>query len=275
MDAIRSNFSTSNGTKIFSQYWRPAHPAKALAIQVHGLGEHCGRYDHVARYFNANDIAFYGFDHHGHGRSEGKRGHIPNYAVLMEEIDQALVEAEQHFPLVPKILYGHSWGGNIALNYLLRNKHDFVAAVVTDPWLHIPKVPAFQEAMARFMNRIFPGLTQNNGLKTEDLSTDPEVGEAYEKDPLVHSKISVRLFVDSDDAAKWALEHAFELPTPLLLMHGKEDKITLPSGSEAFAQSNPKVQLRLWDGLRHEIHNEPVKGDVMEEMVAFIGKHLG
>jgi alpha-beta hydrolase superfamily lysophospholipase len=275
MESIRSAFTTQDGTKIFSQFWRPAHHAKAVVVQVHGLGEHSGRYDHVAKFFGSSDIAFYGFDHRGHGRSDGKRGHIPNYESLMEEVDLALLDAEKHFPLIPKILYGHSWGGNITLNYLLRRQSNVLCAIVTGPWLHIPKVPAFEEMMAQFMNAIFPSLTQNNKIDASKLSKDPAVVSAYVNDPLVHPMISVRLFVDSDAAAKFALANAEKVKIPLLLMHGKEDLVTLATGSQEFEKGLvSKHQFALWDGMVHEIHNEPGKAEVLDTMLQFIQAEL-
>lgn len=271
MESIRSSFTTQDGTKIFSQYWKPEHAAKAVVLQVHGLGEHSGRYAHVAKTFGANGIGLYAFDHRGHGRSDGKRGHVPSYETLLEEIDLALVEVGTHFPLIPIILYGHSWGGNITLNYLIRRQPKVLGAIVTDPWLHIPKVPALQEKMARIVNSLFPGLTQNNGIDTKKLSKDPAVVTAYENDPLVHPKISVRTFVESDAAAQYALGNAAKISVPLLLMHGSEDEVTLPSGSIEFEKSlTGKHQFKLWKGMVHEIHNEPGKADVLQEMVDFM-----
>lgn len=274
MESVRTSWKTQNGTKIFGQYWKPANP-RAVVVQVHGLGEHSGRYQHVADFFGQHGIALLGYDHHGHGRSEGKRGHIPNYEVLMEELDVALAEAGKLFPGIPQIIYGHSWGGNMALNHLIRRQPKVACAIVTDPWLHIPKVPAIQKSLAKFMNNIFPSLTQNNGLDAKDLSHDPKVVEAYEKDPLVHPKISVRNFVDSDAAAEYALGNAAKVSVPLLLMHGDADKITLASGSQEFQKSlKGKHRLKIWPGLYHEIHNEPEKGEVLQEMLGFIEENL-
>lgn len=274
MDSVRTSFSTQDGTKIFAQYWKPAHP-KAVIVQVHGLGEHSGRYAHVAAYLEPHGIGLYGFDHRGHGRSDGKRGHVPTYEVLMEEIDLALAEAEKLFPGLPKFLYGHSWGGNIALNYLIRKQPKVKAAIVTDPWLHIPPVPAIKEKLGRFMNKIFPGLTQDSGLKSTGLSRDPKVVTAYDNDPLVHGKISVRLFVDSDAAAQYALGNAAKVSVPLLLMHGGDDPITLASGSTAFQKGlKGKNSFKIWPGLLHEIHNEPEQGDVLKTMLDFVNAEI-
>lgn len=275
MEAIRTGFSTQDGTKIFAQYWTPEIETKAVVVQVHGLGEHCGRYQHVAEFFGQYGIALYGYDHRGHGRSEGKRGHVPDYASLMEETRLALSEAAKLFPNVPQILYGHSWGGNIALNFLLRENPKVVAAIVTDPWLKIPPVPAIKEAMGRFVNNIFPSLTQNNGIESKKLCSDAKVVAAYDSDPLVHPQISVRTFVASDEAANYALTNAGKLQIPLLLMHGKGDEITLAAGSEAFSKANPeKVTFKIWDNMLHEIHNEIGQEKVLQAMVDFVMERI-
>jgi alpha-beta hydrolase superfamily lysophospholipase len=271
MESIRSAFTAQDGTKIFSQYWKPSHAARAVVLQIHGLGEHSGRYAHVGKFLTDNAIGLYAFDHRGHGRSEGKRGHIPNYESLMEEVDLALVEVRNHFPLIPIILYGHSWGGNITINYLIRRQPQVAGAIVTGPWLHIPKVPALQEQMARIVNAIFPALTQDNKIDANHLSHDPKVVTAYQQDPLVHPMISVRNFVDSDAAAKFALGNVAKISVPLLLMHGSEDKVTLPSGSVEFQKGLiGKHTFKLWEGMKHEIHNEPAQQKVHATMLEFI-----
>lgn len=270
MESVHSSFTTPDGTQVFAQYWKPEAP-RAVLVTVHGLGEHSGRYAHVARFFAQQGIALYAYDHRGHGRTTGKRGHIPHYESLMEEVDLAVAEAAQTFPGLPQFLYGHSWGGNIVLNHLIRRQPRLKGAIATGPWLHIPKVPALQEKMARLVNRIFPSLTQGNGLDIHHLSRDKAVVEAYKKDPLVHSKISVRLFVDCDAAAKYALAHAGKVSVPLLLMHGGKDLITLPSGSIAFQKGLQGThQFKLWDELMHEIHNEPEQMEVFGTMLRFL-----
>ncbi|MBI5915931.1 MAG: alpha/beta fold hydrolase [Bacteroidetes bacterium] len=133
---------------------------KAVICIVHGLGEHIGRYGHVAEFFSAHGIATFGFDHQGHGRSEGKRGHAPNLGSLLDGIGHLLAVAGEHYPGNPVFLYGHSLGGHLALNFVLRRKPGIRGLIATGPWIRLPKQPsAMLVGFAAVMSRIFPKLT--------------------------------------------------------------------------------------------------------------------
>lgn len=274
----RTKLSTQDGTQIEGYVWKPEGPAKAVVIQSHGIGEHGERYDHVAKAFNAEGIGFFAYDHRGHGRSGGKRGHINSYGELLEELDLARAEASKLFGDVPQILYGHSWGATISLNYLIRNSAHFKAAIITSPWLILPKEQApspFLFFLAKVMNSIYPAFTEDNKIDTSQLSSDLEVGKAYEKDPLVHGRVTARNFIQSNDAAAVALERGPKISLPMLLMHGSDDKITSPEGSKAFAEkAGENVQFKIWDGFRHETHNEQGKEQVIGKMLDFVKAQL-
>ncbi len=152
----------------------------------------------------------------------------------------------------------------------------WLGAIVTGPWLKLAfDPPAVQVTLARVMNKIAPGFTQNSKLDTTALSHDAQVVKAYDNDPLVHDKISARLYMGMYDSGLWALEHAAEFPVPLLLMHGTADRITSAQASREFAERGGKnVTWRAWDGLYHEIHNEPEKAEVLEAMAAWMDHRL-
>lgn len=265
-----------SGIKIFGQSWLPDTDVRACILQVHGLGEHSGRYAHVAAFMNAAGIGFYGFDHHGHGKTGGKRGHIPNFEALMQEIDLMMAKIQENHPGKPVFLYGHSWGGNIALNYILRRKPQIPAAIITDPWLRLPTAPpAIKVILAKIMVNIIPSFSENSGLKSSDLSTDPAVAKAYDADPLVHGKISAKTFLESSAAAEFALTNAGKNTIPLLMMHGKEDAITSVKGTQEFyGNAGGLNQMKLWEGMKHEIHNEVQQTLVHEAMLKWVEKHL-
>lgn len=275
MSATTQILKTANGTEIYTQTWAPAQP-RAVAIQCHGLGEHSARYAHVATHFNSIGVALVGYDHTGHGKSGGGRGHVPAYAQLMEELDLLFALVAKDFPGLPLFLYGHSWGGNIALNYLLRHKPAVKAAIITSPWLLLPEPPpAIKVFFGKLIKGIIPSLAQTTGLDASRISRDPREVEKYVKDPLVHNKISAANFFDSNDAAAYALAHAAELSVPTLLMHGDEDGITDCEGSRQFAAKNSKhVTLMIWEGFFHETQNEVGKELVLAEMSGFLQKYL-
>ncbi|MEK7255677.1 MAG: lysophospholipase [Bacteroidota bacterium] len=276
MKSIDFQWKTADSLAIHAQHWEVDEPTAVVCI-VHGLGEHMGRYEHVAAFFAQHQIASFAYDRRGHGKSEGKRGDAPDLETLLDEIETLLVFAKQAYPAKPLFLYGHSLGGNLALNFVLRRKPNIQGVIATGSWIRLPKPPtAFLLGFARLMRRVFPALTQPNGLVLKYLSKDPKVVEAYANDPLVHNRISVRMGLAMLEAANWLDEFSGEMPVPTLIMHGGEDKITDPAGSEAFAKRvSGHVSWKRWEGLFHEIHNEPEQAEVMEYIMVWMKEKLG
>lgn len=276
MKQFELNWKTQDGIEIYARAWEPDMKPKAVACLVHGHGEHIGRYEHVARAFTEMGYILLGFDQRGHGKSGGRRGYIPSYEVLMDDIGLLIVQAKQRYPRLPCFLYGHSMGGNEVINFAFRRKPNLAGVIATGPWLELAfEPPAAQVALARFMNRIWPGFTQASGLETNALSHDPKVVEAYKNDPLVHDKISARLFVEMYDAGEWALAHAADFPLPLLLMHGGADRISSADASRTFARNGGRnITLHIWDDWYHEIHNEPDQEEVFKIALIWMDARL-
>jgi alpha-beta hydrolase superfamily lysophospholipase len=267
---------SADGLEMFAQSWEPDETPRAVVCLVHGLGEHSGRYAHVGKAVVEAGFVLTGFDVRGHGKSGGPRGHTPSYDALMDDIDLFIHLVADRYPGLPRFLYGHSMGGNFVINFALRCRPELVGVIATGPWLKLAFQPASSKvALGKIMNNILPRFSQASGLDTWALSHDPEVVNAYENDPLVHDKISARLFLNVFESGLWALDHAAEIPLPLLLMHGGADRITSLEASRQFAASaGDKVTLRIWDGLYHEIHNEPEQGEVFTFMIDWMNTQL-
>ena len=275
MEISEWNWKSLDGLDMYARGWAPQGNPKAAIMLVHGHGEHVARYDHVADALTEKGYAMLGFDLRGHGKSGGPRGHTPSYNALMDDIASFSQQTEQRYPGLPRFLYGHSLGGNLVLNYALRRKPDLRGVIATGPWLKLAfDPPASQVTLARLTNGIAPGFTQHSKLNTQGLSHDQVVVAAYDNDPLVHDKISARLFMAIYESGLWALEHAAEFPLPLLLMHGAADPITSAKASQEFAQrAGNKVTLKIWDGMYHEIHNEVGKAEVFKTMLTWLEQH--
>ena len=275
MEISEWNWKSSDGLDMYARGWAPQGIAKAAIMLVHGHGEHVARYDHVAAALTEKGYAMLGFDLRGHGKSGGPRGHTPSYDAMMDDIASFSQQTDQRYAGLPRFLYGHSLGGNLVLNYALRRKPDLHGVIATGPWLKLAfDPPASQVTLGRLMNGIAPGFVQHSKLDTRGLSHDQLVVDKYNNDPLVHDKISARLFVAIYDSGLWALEHAAEFPLPLLLMHGAADPLTSAKASQEFAQkAGNKVTLKVWDGLYHEIHNELEKAEVFNFMLDWLGNH--
>jgi acylglycerol lipase len=265
------NIRLSNGQVLKGMIQSPGENTRAVIILVHGLGEHIQRYIHWAELFKKEGIGFLGVDLPGHGQSEGRRGNISSYGLLGEMIGILLKSCNQTFPGCPVYIYGHSLGGGIVLEYLLRNKPKIKGAIITSPWLRLSfDPPRSKVVMALIMKNLTPGLIQPSGLNVKHISHDEAVVEKYSNDPLVHGKISVSLFASAMSAAKYSLAHASELEIPTLLIHGTDDMLTSPEGSREFAGKTQMVELKIWPGGYHELHNEPFKYEVFKYIMDWI-----
>jgi alpha-beta hydrolase superfamily lysophospholipase len=268
--------SSTDGLTLHGRDWVPDDEAQSAICFIHGLGDHSGRYAHLAGYLNQNSHAFLAIDLRGHGRSEGRRGFIPKFENLMDDISLLLSEAERRYPKRPILLYGHSMGGNLVINYAIRRRPPITGAIASSPLLRMAfEPPLWKTVTGKIMRALWPAMTVSNGLSSKDLSHDSDVVRAYDDDPLVHDRVSVR-FLDIREAGEWALKHAALLPVPILLMHGNADRITDPRASEEFAAAAGETcTLHIWDGLYHEIHNEPEKEIVFARITEWIEGIVG
>jgi alpha-beta hydrolase superfamily lysophospholipase len=217
------------------------------------------------------------FDLRGHGKTTGQRGHTPSYETLMEDIDRFLGEVEKRFPGCPRFLYGHSLGGNLVLNYVLRRRPALAGVIATGPGLRTAlEQQTTKLLLARLLSRLMPTMTMHSGLPATALSHDPEVVQAYVNDPLVHDHATTRFAVEALAAGRWAMEHAAEFPDlPLLLMHGAADPVCFPDCSREFAgQVRGPCTLKMWENLYHEIHNELEKEMVLAYVVDWLNQQL-
>jgi len=266
-----------HGHSFYACEWSPSGDSKAVILLIHGLSDHAGRYCHVGSFFSAAGYHMIVPDLRGHGRSFGKRGHFPSFNVIMEDITLFLEEAGRRHPSLPVFLYGHSMGGNLVLNYLIRNRPPVAGAIVTSPWLRLNfKPPLFKIILATLVNKVCPSLTQPDGIIPSYLSHDEEVGRKYSTDPLVHNLISVRTFLEISQAGEYALAHADQIHCPLLLMHGTGDLLTSFDASKEFSgRVTSEHTFKAWDGLFHELHNESEKGIVLAFTLEWISGIVG
>ena len=212
-------------TNFYGQYWQ-AKNTKAVIVLVHGMGEHSGRYKHVAKKLNENDFSVVAFDHFGHGKTTGKRGHNPSFEAVLESVSKTIEKAKALFPDAPIFLYGHSMGGNTVINYALKKKHDLKGIIATSPFLKLAfEPPKIKLAVGKLLQKIAPSITMGNELDANDISREKIEVDKYINDPLVHAKISPNFSLTFIDSGKWAIENAPKLKSPILLLHGTGDKI--------------------------------------------------
>jgi acylglycerol lipase len=277
MNPFELSWKSKDGLDLFGRAWEPdERKPKAVICHVHGLGEHSGRYVHVAEVFVNSGYIMLSFDLRGHGRSGGALGHIPSFDAYLDDVDLLLEQARSRYPGLPMLLYGHSLGGIIVLGYGLKRKPDVRGVIATGPGLHtaLEQQPV-KMILARVLGALMPNVVMPSGLDARMLSHDSSVVEAYVNDPLVHNKVTLGFGRNMLSASRWILDHAAEFPLPLLLVHGKGDVIAFPSSSIEFAAPlKDKCTLILWDGLYHEVHNEPEKAEVLNAMTIWMDARL-
>jgi acylglycerol lipase len=249
-------------TGIRQYTFKASSDPEAVILLVHGLGEHAGRYTGWAKKFNESGIEIRSFDLPGHGLSDGKRGVMPSFDSVFDTIDKQLSVIRTDMPDMPMFIYGHSLGGCIVLDYLIKRRPSLNGAIVTSPWIKLINAPPkVKVAMVKALNHIFPDMTSSSGLNSAHISHDEDVCQAYVNDPLIHDRISLHLFTEAEKAAADILKNSGTIEMPLLLVHGRGDLITSPAGSIEVASSAPSAILKLWDDGYHELHNEPIKED--------------
>ena len=272
MNFTELSWKTSDGLNIYGKKWESSLPIQAVICMMHGMGEHINRYNHVAEMFTINGYAVIGCDHRGHGKSEGKRGHFPDFDTFMNDVDALLKATYAHFPDAKLILFGHSMGGNLLANYLLRRQPIIAGAILSSPYFQL----AFQPSqitlfIGRLMKDIFPALSLSSGLDSSAISRDTDIVKKYNEDSLVHDKVSAKMGIEMIETGQWAIDNADKLSIPTLVYHGSADRLTSHQGSKLFAEKAGKiVTFFSLDGLYHEIHNEPEKGVVFEKIILWL-----
>ncbi len=273
------NTDMNDDVTFYMQGWEPEGKPRAIVCLIHGLGEHTGRYGHVGKALNDAGYALFGFDLRGHGQSGGSRGHIPSLDVALQDIHQFIGFQKQKFPDIPIFLYGHSLGGLFALAYTIQYSDGIKGVIVTGVALHSPLLDQkVKVVMAKVLGSLFPSMIIPTGLDPVTISRNPDVVKNYINDPLVHGKTSLGLGKTILDAVNLCFTNAKDFFLPLLVMHGKKDTLVYSSGSEEFArlvgEQNNDVTLKLWEGLYHEIHNEPEQVEVFKVMVEWMDGRL-
>jgi len=270
-------FALRESSRVFGREWAPDGEVRGAVALIHGLGEHSGRYTPLAEALTEAGFALAAIDLRGHGKTEGKRGDWPSYETQLDDIALLLKRAQNTYNGKPLFLYGHSMGGNLVINYALRRPTDELRGVIASgPWLKLAfEPPAIKVMLAKIGAFFAPGLIQPSGLNPYHLSRTPEVVQAYINDPLVHDRISARMFLQVHQAGLWALEHAAELRLPMLLMHGGDDHLTSPEASREFCErAGENCTFILWDGRYHEVHNDPGREEVYRAVISWLEEHL-
>jgi alpha-beta hydrolase superfamily lysophospholipase len=255
-----SSYIAQDGEHLAVQDWplEKDHPVRGVVLLVHGLGEHAGRYDHVARRLNEWGFAVRGYDQYGHGESGGVRGGLTSDNRLLDDLSDVLDSTRASMEkTTPLILFGHSLGGLVAARLVSLGLRPVQGLVLSSPALDLG-LSAFQKLLLAALPRIAPDLRVGNGLDPRLISHDPAQVQAYRDDKLIHDRISGRLARFMAEAGVATLAHAPRWTVPTLLLYAGADGLVNPQGSRAFAVAAPAqvVSAQCFEDLYHEIFNE-------------------
>ena len=265
----------TDGVTIFYRQYQ-AESERARMVIAHGLGEHSGRYGNVIERVLPMGISVWAPDHRGHGRSGGHRGHVMNFEQYLADLRETVDLAKTDMPAeMPCFLLGHSLGGLIALYFTQRHPDLIDGLVVSSPCLGmVIEVPPTKKVLGSFMSRVWPGLTMGNELDAATISRDPSVVSAYEKDPLVHDRVSARFFTELMAAMESVNREAASLNVPVLMQVAGEDYLVNAESSKLFFEKMTLADktLHLYDGLYHEVYNAPQeeKERVVDDLEAWL-----
>lgn len=256
--ALQSHqISAADGTMLYvTDYLLPASQARGSVVIMHGLGEHSGRYRHVAGFFNECGLSVRCYDHRGHGRSQGKRGDVINGDPMLQDAEIVIDDFSARFA-EPPFLLGHSMGGLFAARFALSHLSPLRGLILSSPALAL-RVSAFDMKMLKLMRTLAPSLAVPNGVSPALLSHDPKIVAAYKADPLVHRKISARLLTSMLSSIDYCQSHAGSMAIPTLMLVAGDDRVLDFGGSKRFFAHLPvgMAQLHVYDGMYHEIFNE-------------------
>jgi alpha-beta hydrolase superfamily lysophospholipase len=267
---LPEHLSSFDGLRLHFREWPVVGEARGTVLIVHGLGEHIGRYAHVAAHLNALGWVVVGYDQRGHGRSEGPRGRLNTTDDLLLDLAQ-VIDAVRAARPEPLVLLGHSMGGLLAARFAAGGigplppwYRKLDALVLSSPALD-PGMSGLQKLLLAVLGRLTPNLAVNNGLKPQWISRDAQVVQKYMLDPLVHDRIAPRLARFIVDGGKLVRERAPSWAVPTLLIYAGSDRCVAPAGSAAFAAAAPQalVTTREFKPLFHEIFNEPEQAEVL------------
>jgi alpha-beta hydrolase superfamily lysophospholipase len=273
------NFTSQDGLKIFYRSYQ-ADNERARLVIAHGLGEHSGRYGNVVERLLPKGITIWALDLRGHGHSDGWRGHVSTFDLYLSELRTMVEIAREGGPDAIKIfLLGHSMGGLIALNFALRFPEIIDGVIASSPTLGLAvKLPAIKSALGKIMSSIWPSLSLGNELDASKISHDEEVVRAYEKDPLVHDRVSARWFTEFLSAMETTNQLASKIKVPILMQVAGDDHLVSIQSSKTFFEKLylEDKTLHFYDDLYHEIYNEGEdrRAKVLTDLETWLEAHI-
>ncbi len=271
-----TTFSNNDNFELFEQTW-PCKDARGVVLITHGIAEHSSRYAHVAQSLVEAGYLVVGFDLRGHGKSSGKRTYINSFQDYLNDLQAVLDRVQETYRDLPLFLLGHSMGGAIVARFLIERKPAVAGAILSAPSVKISDdISPFLQKISGIISAILPKLPVVK-LDSASISKDPAVVKAYDDDPLNYrGGVLARTGAEMLNTTRVIQANAGAIDLPLLILHGSEDKLADVSGSKMLDEkvsSNDKT-LKIYDGLFHEILNEPERDQVKADIINWLNAHI-
>lgn len=271
---VTSYFTNRDGVRFYTRRHVPTSP-RGLLVVVHGLGEHSGRYDHFIDYFGSRGFAISMYDQRGHGRTDGKHGHVDKFEQWTDDVHTHIVDSKKMVPTnAPCIVVGHSLGGLIVLNYITTYDDGIRAAIVSSPAITpTVKVPALVRWLGERAANFIPRFTIAASIDASYLSRDTAVVRQYRNDPLVVKRITLKAGKEILQGAATSSNLAYNVKCPLLMIQGRGDKICSADATESFFNNvlHPNKKLMIYEGDFHEPFNDVIRERVFADVEEWLG----
>jgi alpha-beta hydrolase superfamily lysophospholipase len=269
--ATGSKWPAADGTPLYVREWRSVGKPWAQVLIVHGIGEHSGRYERTGRLLAEAGLNVQAFDLRGHGLSGGRRMYVRRWDDFLDDVELRVAALRE--PGLPTVLFGHSLGALVALDYACSDRPAPDLLVLSAPPLDA-RVPGWQRVLAPLLGTVAPTLVLANPISGDQLARDPAVGVAYFADPLVQPRSTARLGAQFLSAMRHTRSRLGRLCVPTLVIHGGADTLVPTAVSEPLA-ALPGVERRVLPGLRHETLNEPEGPQAVAGIVEWLRAHVG
>lgn len=279
MRGAHAYFPGSGKLRLHYRCWNAA-PARAVVVVSHGLGEHSGRYEELAQDIGRAGLSTYALDHRGHGRSDGRRGHVRRFNDYIHDLEKFRRRVVSSVgPNLPLLFLGHSLGGLIVIRYLQEYPGIGArAAILSAPLLGFAmEIPQWKQKLARLLLYVSPALPMSTGLDPRLLSHDAQIVAAYQRDSLVHDRITPRLYSEIVNSVALANQKARRLKLPLLFLVPSDDGIVRPDLVQSFAaglRQQGDVRVSNYAGLYHEVLNETNRSSNVADLLGWIERHI-
>jgi alpha-beta hydrolase superfamily lysophospholipase len=273
---VEETIETADGLRLHAERFAARGPARAAVVMVHGFSSHCGAYRHVAAALADAGFDVTGFDCRGHGRSQGRPGYVRRFPIYVEDLQRVLDRARAGSPGLPIAVVAHSHGATITLDYLLRGAGTVDVLVAATPYLELKmKVPAYKRATSPLVGAVWPTLTMSNEISPQLTSRNPEVCAEMVTDPLVHHVATPRWFNEVRATQARLRATAAQLRVPTFMLVAGDDRLVDSAVALAFARdAGPIVDVKVYEGLFHELYLEPERDLVIGDIVTWLGRRF-